>query len=51
MKPETKALANRLSEEPLLETFLLVGGTNLSIYLNHRLSEDLDFATTERHPA
>lgn len=47
MKPETEALANRLSSEPLLERFLLVGGTALSIYLNHRLSEDLDFATTE----
>jgi len=48
MKPETEALANRLSGEPLLEKFLLVGGTALSIYLNHRLSEDLDFATSER---
>ena len=47
MKPETEALANRLSIEPLLEKFLLVGGTALSLYLNHRLSEDLNFATTE----
>lgn len=48
MKPETEALAIRLSDEPLLEQFLLVGGTALSIYLKHRLSEDLDFATTDR---
>ena len=48
MKPETEALAIRLSGEPLLEKFLLVGGTALSLYLKHRLSEDLDFATTER---
>ncbi len=48
MKSETEALANRLSEEPLLEKFLLIGGTALSLYLKHRLSEDLDFATTER---
>ena len=48
MKPETESLALRLSKEPLLENFLLVGGTALSLYLNHRLSEDLDFATTER---
>lgn len=47
MKPETEALAKRLSGEPLLKDFLLVGGTALSIYLKHRLSEDLDFATTE----
>ena len=48
MKPETETLAIRLSEEPLLEKFLLVGGTALSIYLKHRLSEDLDFATAEK---
>lgn len=47
MKPETEALARRLSDEPLLEQFLLIGGTALSIYLEHRLSEDLDFATTD----
>ena len=38
----------RLSTEPLLDQFLLVGGTALSLYLNHRLSEDLDFATTNK---
>jgi len=37
MKPETEALAIRLSEEPLLEKFLLVGGTALSLYLKDRL--------------
>lgn len=46
MKPKTEALAKRLSIEPLLEQFLLVGGTALSLYFEHRLSEDLDFATT-----
>jgi hypothetical protein len=45
MKPETEALARRLAGESLLGDLLLVGGTALSIYLNHRLSEDLDFAT------
>ena len=48
MKIETEALAIRLSEQPLLENFLLVGGTALSLYLKHRLSEDLDFATTDK---
>jgi len=48
MKKETEALAIRLSGEPLLEKFMLVGGTALSLYLKHRLSEDLDFATAER---
>lgn len=47
MKPATEALARHISGEPLLENFLLVGGTALSIHLEHRLSEDLDFATTD----
>lgn len=48
MKPATEALARHIAAEPLLDHFLLVGGTALSIYLNHRLSEDLDFATTDK---
>jgi len=48
MKPKTEALAKRLSIEPLLEQFLLIGGTALSLYFEHRLSEDLDFATTDQ---
>ena len=48
MKENTKALAKKIAGEALLNQFLLVGGTALSVYLKHRLSEDLDFATTER---
>ncbi len=48
MKPATEALARHIAAESLLDHFLLVGGTALSIYLNHRLSEDLDFATTDK---
>lgn len=48
MKKKTETLANKIAGEAFLERFLLVGGTALSIYLNHRLSEDLDFATSER---
>ena len=47
MKDDTEALANKIAGEALLDQFLLVGGTALSVYLKHRLSEDLDFATTE----
>ncbi len=47
MKENTEALANKIAGETLLDQFLLVGGTALSVYLKHRLSEDLDFATTE----
>lgn len=48
MKPATEALARHIAAESLLDQFHLVGGTALSIYLHHRLSEDLDFATTEK---
>ena len=48
MKKKTEALAKKIAGETFLKHFLLVGGTALSVYLNHRLSEDLDFATTER---
>jgi len=48
VKKKTEALAKKIAGEALLERFLLVGGTALSVYLKHRLSEDLDFATTEK---
>ncbi len=48
MKKKTEALAKKIAGEAFLENFLLVGGTALSVYLKHRSSEDLDFATTER---
>jgi hypothetical protein len=48
MKEKTEALARKIAGEVFLEHFLLVGGTALSVYLTHRLSEDLDFATAEK---
>ena len=48
MKKNTEALAKKIAGEAFLVHFLLVGGTALSVYLKHRLSEDLDFATTEK---
>ena len=48
MKEKTEALAKKIAGEAFLEHFLLVGGTALSVYLTHRLSEDLDFATAEK---
>ncbi len=41
-------LAKKIAGETFLDQFLLVGGTALSVYLKHRLSEDLDFATAEK---
>jgi predicted nucleotidyltransferase component of viral defense system len=48
VKKKTEALAKKIAGETFLEHFKLVGGTALSVYLKHRLSEDLDFATTEK---
>jgi len=36
MKPATEVLAKRIAAEPLLNHFLLVGGTALSTYLKNR---------------
>lgn len=46
LRPDTQRLWQRLQHEPLLAGFVLVGGTALTLHLGHRLSEDLDFATT-----
>lgn len=43
MPPETAAIYGRLVSEPLLQGFVLIGGTALALHLGHRLSEDLDF--------
>lgn len=47
MPPQTlkvfEALADNKYLKKVLEQFVLVGGTGLSVYLKHRLSEDLDF--------
>ena len=45
----TKSLFLALSEvnqDGILEDFILIGGTALSMRIEHRLSEDLDFAVT-----
>lgn len=39
----TRKLFGRLSNEPLLQGFVLVGGSALALQIGHRLSEDLDF--------
>jgi len=39
----TRKLFERLSNEPLLQGFVLVGGSALALQIGHRLSEDLDF--------
>lgn len=39
---KTKSVIDFISEEPLLGDFVMSGGSALSYYLHHRLSEDID---------
>ena len=43
--PETEKVLNILSEEEGIKDYVFVGGSALSYYLNHRLSEDIDLAS------
>lgn len=45
LTPSTAEVLTKLSEIEALENFTLVGGSALSIYLRHRISEDLDLFT------
>ncbi len=46
--PKTKEVLILLSKLQMMQSFTFVGGSALSIYLNHRLSEDLDFFSAEK---
>lgn len=43
LAPHTSAIIDSISKMDCIKPFVLVGGTALSIQLNHRMSEDLDF--------
>ncbi len=43
LSENTAKVLTILSDLPMMQDFVLVGGTGLALYLNHRLSEDLDF--------
>ncbi len=45
LTPQTSSVLNALSEINELSNFTLVRGSALSLYLQHRFSEDLDFFT------
>ncbi len=47
MLPNTQKVFDKLvsSAQPLLQDFVLVGGSALAMHLSHRQSEDLDFFT------
>ena len=43
--PETEKVLNIISQEERIKDYIFVGGSALSYYLNHRLSEDIDLAS------
>ncbi len=45
--PETERVLNILSEDERVKDYVFIGGSALSYYLNHRLSEDIDLATPD----
>ena len=46
--PKTKQVLLEVSEFGWLQQFTFVGGSGLSLYLHHRLSEDIDLFTWEK---
>ena len=49
IKESTWNVAKLLSENEIINDFILVGGTALALYLEHRLSEDLDLFTVKKY--
>jgi predicted nucleotidyltransferase component of viral defense system len=43
LTPDTQSLLHDISEFDFFDDFVFVGGSAISVYLRHRLSEDLDF--------
>jgi predicted nucleotidyltransferase component of viral defense system len=46
--PKTREVLTGLSKLPFMQSFVWVGGSALAVYLDHRLSEDLDFFTNSK---
>ncbi len=46
---KTNEVFNSLAGYKILKEFTFVGGSAIAYYLNHRLSEDLDFFTWQKH--
>lgn len=46
--PNTKEVLLHLSKLQMMQSYTFVGGSALSVYLNHRLSEDLDFFSADK---
>jgi hypothetical protein len=52
LSPAAKSIVESLSSLEILKDYYLIGGTSLSLQINHRLSEDFDFCQwiPEYHP-
>lgn len=44
LRPDTALAWQAIKDEPLANGFVLIGGTALAMHIQHRVSEDLDFA-------
>lgn len=51
VSPELFTIIQQLCQQPSLETFVLVGGTALSLQIGHRRSIDIDFFSTNSFDA
>lgn len=48
LRPATLDVLKRAMKEPMLNDFVLVGGTGLALHYGHRLSDDIDLFTPVR---
>lgn len=49
LAPKTRAVIHEIANLSCLNGFVLVGGTAISVQMNHRLSKDLDFCKWVSH--
>lgn len=47
LRGDTAKLWLAIKDNPLLNGFVLIGGTALTLHINHRISEDLDFSFSD----
>ena len=50
LSEKTRQVFELLAADPVLQPYVLIGGTALAMHLNHRLSEDLDFCVWSIEP-
>jgi predicted nucleotidyltransferase component of viral defense system len=47
VQPGTLDILRKIMQNPIFDSFVLVGGTSLALQIGHRLSIDLDFFSTQ----